>query len=100
MRKKPWREMQPLPCENCTCCEYVVRHKYLRYLICQKYKEISTVWDSRFYSKDTLNYSAFENLYKECNCKKNYPSIWTKLRFRWWAWLKYTEDKKYHRLED
>lgn len=95
------KEKQPLPCEECKCCEY---HEYLTAhdcdsLECHKYERTVYV-RRRYWTRDSLNGYGFEALHNKCGCKKNYPSALKRLYFRWLYWLRHLSDKKYHREED
>ena len=96
-----WKEKQPLPCEECKCCEH---HEYFMAhdcdsLECHKYER--TVYVHRpYWTRDSLNGYRFEELHSMCECEKNYLSVFKRLYFRWLCWLRHLSDKKYHREED
>lgn len=92
MKNNNWKEKEPLPCEVCKCCKI----DYVRSsLNCRKYEiKCGVVF-------------GFEALYKRCKCKKNYPSFWKKLFFRFECFVSYVEDVaqylediKYYRFDD
>lgn len=98
MKNKPWKETKPLPCEVCACCKYEVAFSSNDKLTCKKYQvhTFVPVFRDRY---DGVNGEMYKRLHVSC-CTKNYPSLWKKIRFRWLCWLKYFDDRRYHRLED
>lgn len=99
MKNKQWKETKPLPCEVCACCKYEARFSsYFDKLICNKYQVSIYVpaFSDRYIGVNGKMYERLQN----ARCTKNYPSLWKKICFRWRCWLKYLDDRRYHRLED
>lgn len=71
---KKWKEMQPLSCETCVCCEYCAQ-SFKETLKCKKYKkevDVISLWSNE------INFYGYKKLYCYCECKKSYPSFWKK----------------------